>query len=247
MPSPDARYYRSDLARVHHEGFGHHADACAPGILQLLEPIRDRRGVVLELGCGSGILTRHLIDAGHHVIATDASPAMLELARRHAPEAELRVLALPDDPLPEADAVVSVGHVLSYLDDEAAVERALASLARALRANGLFAIDLCDLEWGVARRAAPPFVRVEDDWTIVTRFSMPSPSQFVRDITVFVRNDEGTWRRDDERYENVLVDMARLPALLASLGVEATITKSFGAEELPRGLRVVIGRREATI
>lgn len=93
-------YYRRDLARVHHLGYGFHADACAPGILVLLEPIRDRRGLVLELGCGSGLLTRHLIAAGHRVIATDASPAMLELAREVAHGAEsIRRLRLPDDPL----------------------------------------------------------------------------------------------------------------------------------------------------
>jgi len=29
------------------------------------------------------LLTRHLLDAGHRVIATDASPAMVELARQY--------------------------------------------------------------------------------------------------------------------------------------------------------------------
>src|SRR4051795_3789651 len=92
-------YYRADLARIHHLGFGFHADAVAPGILALLEPVRERGGLVLELGCGSGLLTRQLLDAGHRVIATDASPAMLELARRTAPDAEeLRVLVMPHEP-----------------------------------------------------------------------------------------------------------------------------------------------------
>jgi hypothetical protein len=38
MSTPDAGYYRRDLALVHHLGFGFHADMCAPGILELLEP-----------------------------------------------------------------------------------------------------------------------------------------------------------------------------------------------------------------
>ena len=81
MTSSSAPYYRRDLALVHHLGFGFHADACAPGLLALLEPIRASGGVVLEVGCGSGLLTKYLVDAGHRVIATDASPAMLDLAR----------------------------------------------------------------------------------------------------------------------------------------------------------------------
>ncbi len=65
-------YYRPDLARIHHEAFGFHADAVAPGILRLLEPVRERGGLVLEIGCGSGLLTKYLVEGGHRVHATDA-------------------------------------------------------------------------------------------------------------------------------------------------------------------------------
>ncbi len=78
-------YYRKDLARVQHLGFGFHAHLCAPGILKLLEPRLREQGLVVELGNGSGLLTRYLVDAGHRVIATDASPAMLDLASRYVP------------------------------------------------------------------------------------------------------------------------------------------------------------------
>jgi SAM-dependent methyltransferase len=242
---PDGgHYYRSDLALVHHLGFGFHADACAPGILALLEPVRERRGVVLEVGCGSGLLTRHLLDAGHRVIATDASPAMVDLAREYAVGAEdVRVLVLPDDPLPPADAVVSVGHVVSYLHDPAAVERALVAIADAVQAGGLFAVDICDLEWGAARRDTPNYSRVEDGWAIITAFSAPSPDRFVRDIATFLRNGDGSWRRDDERHENVLLDTALIPDLLRPHGVEVAVASSFGSEALPVGLRVLVGRR----
>jgi SAM-dependent methyltransferase len=237
-------YYRPDLALVHHLGFGFHADACAPGILALLEPVRERDGLVLELGCGSGLLTRHLVEVGHRLIATDASPAMVELARKYAAGAEeIRLLALPDDPLPPADAIVSVGHVLSYLADEAAVERALLTIAGAVPPGGLFALDLCDVEWGAARLGAADHSRVEDDWAIITRFAVPTPARFVREMTTFVRQDDGSWRRDDERHDNVLVDTARIPGLLAGTGLDVTVQSSFGAETLPAGLRVVVGRR----
>jgi len=47
-------YYRPDLALVHHKGFGFHADACAPGILARLEPVRARDGLVLKWDAGAG-------------------------------------------------------------------------------------------------------------------------------------------------------------------------------------------------
>ena len=239
-------YYRPDLALVHHRGFGFHADLCAPGILELLEPVRERDGLVVELGCGSGLLTRHLVDAGHRVVATDASPAMLDLAREHAPDAEdVRRLVLPDDALPAADAIVSVGHVLNYLPDESAVDRALGAVAEAVRPGGVIAIDVCDLEWGEARRNAANLARIGDDWAIFTKFSVPSPNRFVREITTFLRNEDLSWRRDDERHDNVLVDVALVAARLRNRGVEVTVASSFGTESLPAGLRVLVGQRPA--
>lgn len=237
-------YYREDLALVHHLGFGFHADACAPGILALLEPMRG--GVVVELGCGSGLLTRYLVDAGHQVIATDASPAMLALAQQTVPDARsLLQVVLPDDPIPAADAVVGVGHVLNYLPDEDSLDRALVAIAGALRPGGLLAIDLCDLEWGAARRDVPGAGRMGDGWAIVTEWSVPRPDRFVRQIAAFLENPDGSWRRDDERHDNVLIDTRRIPALLAEHGVEATVDAAFGSEQLPTGLYAIKGRRSS--
>jgi SAM-dependent methyltransferase len=235
-------YYQHDLALVHARGFGRHADWCAPGILDLLAPVRG--GLVLELGCGSGALTRHLVAAGHRVVATDASPAMIGLARvMLGGKADLRRLALPDDPLPAADAIVSVGHAISYLPDAAAVDRALVAMAEALRPGGVLAIDVCDLEFGRARAGQDNLGRAGPDWAVITAFSTPAPDKFVRDITTFVPDEAGGWRRGGERHENVLVDTSLIPALLREHGVAATVGPSFGDAELPIGLHAVTGVR----
>jgi SAM-dependent methyltransferase len=238
-------YYRADLALVHHKGFGFHAEACAAGILRLLEPVRERDGLVLEIGCGSGLLTQELVAAGHRVIASDASPAMLELADDLVGDRveELRQIVLPDDALPEVDAVVGVGHPINYLPDLDSIHRALIAAAAALRPGGLLATDLCDLQWGVARLGAPPVGHAKQDWAMVTRYSQPAADRFVRDITTFLPNSDGSWRRDEEHHENVLVDTATVPGLLLEHGVEATCQPSFGEETLPEGLVAVVGRK----
>jgi SAM-dependent methyltransferase len=178
------------------------------------------------------------------VIATDASPAMLDLARETVPDAEdIRLLTLPDDPVPEADAIVGVGHALNYLPDEASIDRSLEAVADALRPGGVLAVDLCDLEWGRARVGEPPRGWVGDDWALVTRFSTPSPDSYVREMAMFSRNDDGSWRRDDERHDNILIDTSRVPALLAEHGVDATVRASFGNEELPVGLKAIVGSK----
>lgn len=242
----DEPIYRADLAYIHDQGYGFHAEICAPGILAALKPVRDRDGLVLEIGCGSGALTRHLVAHGHRVIATDASPAMLDLARAAVPDAEqIRTLVLPDDPIPAVDAIVGIGHPLNYLPSLDAIHRGLRALAEALPLGGVLATDLCDLEWGALRQGAAPHARVGDDWAIITRFHQPAPDRFDREITTFVRTDRDDYRRSDEYHRTVLLDTATVPGLLARHGVVATVATSFDDPEhpLPRGLRAVIGRK----
>ena len=109
----------------------------------------------------------------------------------------------------------------------------------------MLAIDLCDLEWTEVRRDAATQGWVGDDLAIVTETSVPSPDRFVRQMATFVRNKDGSWRRDDERHENVMVDTELVPALLKQHGVQATVGLSFGTESLPVGLRALIGHRPA--
>jgi hypothetical protein len=107
----------------------------------------------------------------------------------------------------------------------------------------VLAIDICDLEFGRVRAGQDNFGRVGPDWAVVTEFSTPAPDVFVRDITTFIPDGAGAWRRGSERHENVLVDTSLIPALLASHGVSAAVRTSLGAEELPPGLRAVTGVR----
>lgn len=178
------------------------------------------------------------------VIATDASDAMLRLARSTAPGViEIRRVTLPFDPIPLADAIVGVGHALNYLDEESQVNEALVAIAESLRPGGLVAIDLCDLKWGRVRANDPPKVWRTKDWVLMTEFSVPEPNRFIRFMTTFVRNDDRSWRRDDERHDNVLIDTSKVPELLSRYGVNATTSESFGDAQLPSGLVAVVGRK----
>ena len=87
--------------------------------------------------------------------------------------------------------------------------------------------------------------RVGQDWAIITETSTPAANRFVREMTIFVKNDDGSWRRDEERHDNVLIDTTLVPGLLAQQGVEAQVRPSFGTEQLPTGLRALVGHRPA--
>jgi SAM-dependent methyltransferase len=243
-------YYETDLAWVHHAGFSHHVERVGAGIVRLLRDGGLSFGSrVLDVGCGSGLLARKLLDAGFAVHGVDASPAMIELARNHARGADFDVMRLPTGlvtgaagALPEADAVVSTGHVLNYLDTRADVAQALGELARAVRPAGVLAIDLMTGQYGKRRAVASEHAKVEDDWVIVTRFSQPEPCRFDRMITVFRRVGDN-WRRSDEYHRNLIFDVDEALSVLRDNGVAAERRAAFGNENLPEGLVVLTGVR----
>src|SRR5947209_4041797 len=83
--------YATDLAYIHDQGYGQFARDSAPGVLKILRQNGIKDGPVVDLGCGSGIWARALVDVGYRVIGVDISPAMIDLARRRVPEAEFHV------------------------------------------------------------------------------------------------------------------------------------------------------------
>lgn len=242
--------YRPDLAWVHHVGHGSVAEHAAPGIVALLRAAGLGDGArVLDVGCGSGRLARRLGESGFDVLGIDASPAMIALARTHAPAARFDVIALPSGRppgarggLPLSDAVVSTGHVLNYLEGQEAIAAALAELAMCLRAGGVLALDVMTERFARRHERCAPHVRIEDDWAVVTRDSRPGPQRLVRDITVFRRVGDG-WQRTDEQHRNVTFEPAGALEVLRAHGVVAQERESFGEERPLDGLAVLVGRR----
>ena len=93
-------------------------------------------GPVLDLGCGPGLLTRHLTCLGPPVLGVDVSPEMLRIARRHNPGQPFVQASLTR--LPLADGAVGgvfCWYVMHHVPD-GDVARAFAEIARVLRPGG---------------------------------------------------------------------------------------------------------------
>ncbi len=69
-------WYREDLAYIHDVGHTSFALESAPGILEILDQGDAREGLVVDLGCGSGLWVRELVKARYRVLGIDISEAM---------------------------------------------------------------------------------------------------------------------------------------------------------------------------
>jgi ubiquinone/menaquinone biosynthesis C-methylase UbiE len=88
---------------------------------------------VLELGAGTGKLTRVLAQLGHDVHATDPDPAMLQVLEREVPGVRTAEASAEEIPLGDAsvDAVIAA-QAFHWFD----LDRALPEMARVLRPGG---------------------------------------------------------------------------------------------------------------
>ncbi len=107
------------------------------GLIKLLDPKPGE--CILDLGCGTGQLTRKIADSGAEVVGLDVSPEMIGQARQNFPE--LRFVLEDAAAMPfenEFDAVFS-NAALHWMLDFSGVAKAV---SKALRKGGRFVAEL---------------------------------------------------------------------------------------------------------
>lgn len=102
-------------------------------------------GLIVDVGCGNGILARQLGFAGYDVVGIDQSSSMISIAKQRAPKARFLCSPAQDAEIPVCDAVVSVGMSFSFAfaADASGRESELFfhRVSNALRPGGVLAFD----------------------------------------------------------------------------------------------------------
>ncbi|MFC1726780.1 class I SAM-dependent DNA methyltransferase [candidate division KSB1 bacterium] len=97
---------------------------------------------VLELGCGTGHLTKLLVEKGYNVTGVDLYDEMLRIAKEKLPDvpfiqSDIRNLNLER----EFKSAVLLGRTITYMLTNRDVEECVQSIYRCLKTGGIFILD----------------------------------------------------------------------------------------------------------
>lgn len=228
-------FYDQDLADIHHAAFTDLARNAGETVLHKLHQYGIDTGLVVDLGCGSGVWAGMLTAAGFDVLGYDISCAMLRLAKQNAPNAELRRASLYDAPIPSCTCVTAFGEALNYKVSDAPPETLLRDLFCRISSShatgGMFVFDV------LVQPDGPPMRyrswNAGADWAVLVDVSEnPAPSILNRHMTLF-RDPGSGYRRSEELHVVSVMQSQLVESCLVDAGFDFTVSRTYGAYELP--------------
>ena len=242
MSEHEASWYHAPLARVHDTAFFATGQAAARTAHSLL-PDPAHCGLIVELGCGSGVATRELAAAGYQMWGVDISPSMIELAKAHVPAARFEVASIYDVQVPPCQAVLAIGEIFNYETgnrSDARLGELLRRVANSLRPDGFLLFDVSTP--GRIASSKPERVIDTADYTMWTRTTEdPAAGTLTRHTVTFARTGED-YRRSEEVHVLRLLDDSEVTKLLRQAGLAGERLPGYDGFELNPGWSTWLAR-----
>ena len=157
----------------------------------------------LDVGCGAGWFTRAFQRAGYQMTGMDCSAEMLDKAQRTALKEGVRSeYILGDISLRKTGRkygfVTAINDCFNYIPKKKLLS-AMKNVYASLEKNGLFLFDISSERKMREKIANTVNVDDRDDVTYLN-FCKADGDTVTMDVTLFVRRDDGSYQRFDERH-----------------------------------------------
>lgn len=200
--------------------------ALSKTICSLLTRYGLNRGLLLDLGCGTGTLSVLLSKAGYEVIGADRSPDMLVAAQEKAYAAKQNILFLCQDMTRldlygTLDAAVCTLDALNHLPSRAAVEETLRRVSLFLNAGGVFIFDTNTLHKHRAVLGNNTFVYDTDEVYCVWQNALQKDEKTVEitlDFFIPASDNEPIFERETEQFSECAYSDAEWREMLENAG-----------------------------
>jgi SAM-dependent methyltransferase len=239
-------WYREDLAYIHDVGYNEFALQSAPGLLEIFRQNNIHTGLVVDLGCGSGLWARELLNAKYQVLGIDISEDMIAIARQKAPEADFRVESLFKAEIPPCVAVTSISECLNYCFDpdcDRLIPQLFQRIYNVLCPGGVFVFDFIQPGYSAIGSKTRNFNEGED-WLVLVEKEEHVQATLSRRI-ITLRQVGDLYRRDDELHQVRLYKAATIAEDLQQFGFQVEILNCYGHYRLPQANAAVIARKLA--
>lgn len=187
-------------------------------------------GLVLELGCGTGKMTRLLKEAGYDMIGVDNSAEMLEIAREYeykeAESGKNDILYLLQD-MREFElygtvrAVISICDSMNYLLEEESLLQVFRLVNNYLDPKGLFIFDLNTRYKYEELLGETTICENREEGSFIWENYFDEEEDINEyDLTLFIHEKEGLYRKYEEIHYQKVYDLDCIKHLLKEAGME---------------------------
>ncbi len=209
-------------------------------LIHLLKEYGVASGIVAELGCGTGNMTRLLRQAGYDMIGIDSSADMLGIAREKETEnpaapdikkaggspALHEILYLLQD-MREFElygtvaAVVSVCDCINYITEPEELIQVFCLVSNYLDPQGIFIFDFHPEGYYSRVLADNTFAEDREDMSFIWENEYDSDSrQNIYDLSIFVCGADGRYDKFQETHYQRSYDLAEMKAMIEASGLE---------------------------
>lgn len=156
-------------------------------------------GLVLDLGCGTGQITKRLALAGYDMIGVDRSAEMLQIAQERKDSCDILYL-LQDirqfELYGTVRAVISTCDSLNYITDREDLLKVFRLVNNYLDPDGLFLFDLNSLKHYESLCADNTFAESRDECSFIWENSYNRETRINEyDLTLFLQREDGLYER----------------------------------------------------
>lgn len=222
-------------------------------LIELLKEYGTEDGLVLELGCGTGKMTRLLSEAGYDMIGVDNSWDMLEIAREKQIEAaDGQILYLLQD-MREFElygtvrAVVSICDSMNYILDEEDLLQVFKLVNNYLDPKGIFIFDLNTSYKYRELLGETTISENREEGSFIWDNYFDEEEQINEyDLTLFIREEKDLYRKYQETHYQHAYELDTVIKLLEQAGMEfVTAYDAFSKEAVkPDSERIYVIARE---
>ena len=209
-------------------------------------------GLVLDLGCGTGSLTRLLAAEGYDMIGVDYSEEMLEIAMEHQAEAPDGILYLCQD-MREFElygtvrGIVSICDSMNYLLEYEDLVQVLKLANNYLDPGGVFIFDLNTLFKYREELGEQTIAENREEGSFIWENYFDEDDQINEyDLTLFIREEDGRYRRFEETHYQRAYELETVRQAVEEAGMELVAMYDAFTREPPKedSSRVYVIARE---